>query len=519
MLAPTTGDEGRGGMDLKRCWTMSLMMTVIAAPGCAGQDPDPLVQDPELRERLAPLVERAVARELAPGLQVAVVMRDGRAWTGAFGVADLDTGRPVTDDTRFYIASTTKALTALAAARLAERGELDLDATLAEAFPAGTRFHADYDPSSVTVRDLLTHTHGIQQGPISYRVAFTGQHTNELLLNLLERHPPLPDREFQYSNFGYDLTGFLLAPETDRGWKDVVEREVLTPLGMTTTTAYRSRIADSLIASPHDIGPAGMARIRLAKGDQNLGPAGGHFSTATDLARLLLAELDGGRLAGRQVIPGSVVNETQRVQVPQEREFMHYRRHAWGLGWDIGTVEGDTVLHRPGSFSGYYANAAFLPEHGFGVVVLSNGGQAGAFLAEAVAAAIYGELRGRDGVIEQLDNALDGLAGMARGRAGQLAQRMASLDLLDAPPRPLEAYAGTYVDESWGTVEVAATDDGLELRSGMVAGPLTPLAGESDAFFAQLFDPDDQVTFEFVGGEAARSLAIRGTDVAYVRRE
>lgn len=512
-------------MRLQPSWKLSLIIPAFAASACGPGDPIPLAEDPELRARLQPLVERAVARDLVPGLQVAVVMRDGRSWTGSFGVTDLDTGRPVTDETRFYIASTTKALTALAAARLAERGQLDLDATLAEAFPAGTRFHETYDPTTATVRDLLTHTHGLQQGPISYRVAFTGQHTNELLLELLPHHPALPDRDFRYTNFGYDLVGLLLEPDIDRGWKDVVEREALEPLGMTHTTSYRSKIADSLIAFPHEIGPKGMERIRLAKGDANLGPAGGHFSTASDLARLLLAQLNGGRLADRQVIPAAVIAETGRAQVSQEREFLHYARHAWGLGWDIGTVDGDTVVHRPGSFAGYYSNAAYMPDHGFGVAVLSNGGLAGSRLAEIVASAIYRELRGRDDATERVDEGLDGLAGMVRERTGQVEQMIAALDLLDAPLRPLEAYVGTYEHELWGTVVIEAAAGGLAFRSGMVAGPLWPRRAdgddgdEGDVFFAQLFDPDDQVTFEFGQSAAATGLRIRGTDASFVRRD
>ena len=71
----------------------------------------------------------------------------------------------------------------------------------------------------------------------------------------------------------------------------------------------------------------------------------------------------------------------------------------WALGWDIGEYDGDTVYHRPGGFAGFYANAAFLPDHGFGVAVLVNGGQGSAMLAENVAAAFYDELRG----LEEMD--------------------------------------------------------------------------------------------------------------------
>lgn len=262
-----------------------------------------------------------------------------------------------------------------------------------------------------------------------------------------------------------------------------------------------------------------MQRIRLAKLDANLGPAGGHFSTATDLARLLLAELNAGRLGDRQVIPAAVIDETQRAQVPQERQYQHYRRHAWGLGWDIGTVEGDTVVHRPGGFNGYYANAAFMPHHGFGLAVLSNGGSAGARVAEAVAGAIYDELRGRDGALEQLDAKLDSLETAVEGRAGQLTRLMDSLDPPGTLPRAIEAYVGSYGDDLWGKIEIEADGNVLTLRSGTASGSLRPVTGSEGVFFVQLFDSDDQVTFDFGGSDVARSVSIRSTPATFVRRE
>lgn len=496
---------------------LAMAGAMLTMQACIGEG-QALKEDPSLRDRLQPLAERAMARGLVPGLQVAVVLQDGRTWTGSFGTADMNTGRPVTDETRFYIASTTKALTALTAARYAHQGKLDLDASLADAFPPGAHFHPDYDPTTATVRDLLTHTHGLQQGPISIRTAYTGQITNEEILGLLPSHPPRENRDFAYSNFGYDLIGFLLDPEHTRGWKEVEQHEVLDPLGMTHTTSYRSRLPDSLIAFPHEIGPEGMQRIRLAKGDANLGPAGGHFTTARDLARLLLVELNHGRLGGEQVIPAAVIDETQRPQVAQQRTFLHYDRHAWGLGWDIGTVDGDTVIHRPGGFNGYYANAAFLPHYGFGIAVLCNGGGSGARLAELVAGAIYDELRGRDDPAARLDRGLDELAGLLADRQAQAAERVAGYALLGAPRRPLDAYTGTYADDLIGTVEIVADGPNLRFEMGMVASDLQQKDVPGDVFFAQLLDNDDQVTFAFDDGSRATGLSIRGTGLTLTRR-
>ncbi|HEY7410382.1 MAG TPA: serine hydrolase domain-containing protein, partial [Vicinamibacteria bacterium] len=66
-----------------------------------------------------------VRRGLSPGLGVAVAVGDRVVFTGAYGVADADTGRPVSEDSRFYIGSTTKSFTGLAVALGVHRGELD----------------------------------------------------------------------------------------------------------------------------------------------------------------------------------------------------------------------------------------------------------------------------------------------------------------------------------------------------------------------------------------------------------
>ena len=153
-------------------------MSLTALAGAWAQRPDRAVN---LREQVEPLVRKAFESGASPGLAIAVVRGGEVAWVGSFGDADREAGRSVTPDTRFYIASTTKALTALAAARLAARGALDLDARLTRTLPHIV-LPAGIDPSTVLVRDLATHTHGIDsRGPVSIRVAYTGEYTNALL--------------------------------------------------------------------------------------------------------------------------------------------------------------------------------------------------------------------------------------------------------------------------------------------------------------------------------------------------
>ncbi|MDX1532316.1 MAG: serine hydrolase domain-containing protein, partial [Rhodothermales bacterium] len=127
--------------------------------------------------------ETLAAVGAVPGVAVAVVRGDETVYARGFGMADREAGLEATPHTPFYIASATKPFTALAAALLHHRGEIDLDAPLTQYTP-GIAFD-NVDAGAVTLRDLLTHTHGLENSAIGLRTAFTGEHTPEDLWALL----------------------------------------------------------------------------------------------------------------------------------------------------------------------------------------------------------------------------------------------------------------------------------------------------------------------------------------------
>src|SRR5688572_27531461 len=91
------------------------------------------------------------ALDLAPGMAVAVVRDTQVVYAKGFGWADVETRRPVTPETIFYIASTTKSFTGLAAAMLDEQGRLDLDVPLSRYLPTA-RLQAPLRADSITLR-------------------------------------------------------------------------------------------------------------------------------------------------------------------------------------------------------------------------------------------------------------------------------------------------------------------------------------------------------------------------------
>jgi CubicO group peptidase (beta-lactamase class C family) len=469
--------------------------------------------------QLEPLAQRTMATGLTPGLSVAVIRGDRVVWQSGFGMADREARRPVTPETRFYIGSTSKALTGLAAARLAARGVLDLDAPIDRVLPEA-RFAEGVAADSITLRRCLTHTHGLQaQGPVTVRMTFTGEYTNAELFKALAGHAPARGgRAYAYSNLSYEIVGLALAPDVTRGWKEVVDREVFAPLGMKATTAYASKVPASMRAEPYDTGAQGLERLPQGKVDANMGPAGGHFSTAPDLARLVIAEMNQGRIDGRQAIEPAVIRETQRSQVVNERSFPPFERHGWGLGWDLGTYRGDTLIHRFGGFDGYRCHVSFEPGPRLGVVVLVNGGQSANSLPHALAAAIYDRLNGRDSVEARLATRLDAaIAADARQResiAADLAKRAARPK---TPVRPLVAYTGTYDHPLYGTVVVDDRDGRLVARMGVAESALEVLDLEKEVFRGEFIGGGRPMGTRFAEG-GDRAAALQMIDVEFTRR-
>lgn len=420
-------------------------------------------------------ISQALMRvEAVPGLAVAVVDEEGAVLRRGFGIADIATGAPVTTDTGFYIASATKSVTALAIASLASRGELDLEAPVARWSPT-SGIPADL-AGTVTLTDLLSHRSGIENGPISIRAAYTGQWTPQVMWDLTRE---TRSREggtrgaFAYSNDGYNLATVLLEHERGQDWRGLVQDEVLGPLGMTRTTAFigAARARGETVAAGHlGLTPGQPERSPLQKTDATMQSAGGLISTANDMAVWLEAQINDGRVAGRQVLPMGLVASTHTSRVGQETTFGDYARTGYGLGWQVGRYRDDALVHHFGNFAGSRAHVSFMPERRLGVAVMINEDAVAGDLADLVANYAYDWFAGLPDVETVYQAKLDALVairdrrrtGLASARADR-ARRPRTLGLPDA------AYVGDYVSEAFGTLSVRAVDGRLVLLIGALS--------------------------------------------------
>src|SRR5688572_6670696 len=200
---------------------------------------------PVQRTAIDSTLDRLFGLGLAPGMGIAVVRDTQVIYLKGLGYADAEARRPFTPQTVFYVASTTKSFTGLAAAMLDLQGKFRLDAPLSRYLPQA-RLKPPRHADSITIRQLLSHSHGIAGGPVEMRLAYTGEYQgNEQLVSLLAEHNALPDQGYGYSTRGYKAAAIGLGPAPGEAGKEPRRGLTFRPLGMKGTARSSPRFQPS----------------------------------------------------------------------------------------------------------------------------------------------------------------------------------------------------------------------------------------------------------------------------------
>jgi serine beta-lactamase-like protein LACTB, mitochondrial len=188
------------------------------------------------KQRIASL--RAITAEMLtkdplPALSVAIMKGDELLWAEAFGKADLELDVTATTAHRFRLGSVSKIVTTTAAAQLAARGVLDLDAPISRYMPALPGQHGD-----TTLRQLFTHRGGVRHyADKDFAPPSIDQRTyrnNDEILALFIDDPLIakPGERVSYSTFGYTLASIVMENAAQNPFLDIIQREIAAPLGL-----------------------------------------------------------------------------------------------------------------------------------------------------------------------------------------------------------------------------------------------------------------------------------------------
>ncbi|MGD9487381.1 MAG: serine hydrolase domain-containing protein [Calditrichaceae bacterium] len=416
-------------------------------------------------------IDNAISRLSAQhGLAIGVVKDDRMIYEGYFGMADVENNIPVTSETDFYIASSTKSFTALAAQILADQNKIDLNRSLSAYFPE-IEFVSELKADSVTMYHLLTHTSGLKNNPLVYLTAYTGNYTSEKLDRVLAEFTQVNDKypfkQYAYTNFGYVVISMILEREMKKPWQDILAETIFRPLKMKQTSAYISDAQKRSwqLAKPYTQGnPENeLHSVPLQKRDNTMHAAGGMISTVRDLSRWLITRLNDGRIDGEQVFSSHLIRKAHGTLVTQDRTYFDLHRFAYGFGWNIATTPaGDTLFHHYGGFPGFHAQVSFMPQYDIGVTVLCNENNQGQDLAYLLASYAFDYLSGKPGIDSTYATRLDSVKAQndrwlkkINAHEAERTRRTWQLEL------PFSAYAGVYENDPMGRLIIRNPGDSL----------------------------------------------------------
>jgi len=327
----------------------------------APQAPTPTAEFAEL--------ETAAQAELkainAPGAAIAIVKGDRVVYQKGIGVANVETGQPVTPDMLFRVGSVTKMFTTAALVMLAEEGRLKL------ADPIGkVAGGLNGRIGRLTTHQLMSHTAGLRDEAPAF-----GAHDESMLATTVKSWGDdyvftEPGRIMSYSNPGLTLAGYVLEQVAKKPYADAIDERLFKPLGMTHTTFKPTAAMTWPLAQGHT-SAAGAAPTVVRPFADNAGywPAGFMFSSAVELARFTIAFMNDGIIDGHAVLKPSAIAtlSTGYADVPSNAE---HARYCYGL--TTAMHRGVRLVEHGGSIDGFGASVRMLPDRKAAVVILVN---------------------------------------------------------------------------------------------------------------------------------------------------
>jgi CubicO group peptidase (beta-lactamase class C family) len=385
-----------------------------------------------------------------PGVSVAVIHHGALEWARGYGITRLG-GPPVTPDTLFEAGSISKPVAAMAALRLAQHGQLPLDAdvnTLLKSWKLPEDASTRGKP--VTVRELLSHTGGIG---VHGFPGYAAWDRFPSLVQVLNGAPPantpairseaVPGRQWKYSGGGYTILQQILIDVGHQPFPKLAHDLVLGPIGMDHST-YQQPLPEDLkpsAATPYEGNGAPVL------GGAHVYPemaAAGLWTTPSDLARFAIE------------VQKSLEGKANHVLSAEMMEQMLTRGMGnWGLGVEIGGSAAKPYFAHGGVDAGFESWMVAYEQGGEGAVVMTNA-QGGNTLAEEVLRSIAAEYGWPD-------------------------YHPTVRTAVPVPPFVLATYTGTY--ELAPNLKMVITVKNGQLISQATKQPEVPLFGSTKTIF------------------------------------
>ena len=454
-----------------------------------------------------------------PGAAVAIVKNDRVVYVAAYGVKDLSTNEPVTVDTLFQIASTSKAFTSAALAMLVDEGKLSWDDPV--------RRHLEYfhlsdacADANVTVRDIVSHRTGLSRHDALWDN--TPLTREDVIRAAGKVNLTKPFRsQYQYQNIMFIAAGEVVARASGMSWDDFMKTRVFKPLNMTrtVTTDEEWNALDHATAYRYDWKKNSISPQRPID-TTTIGAGGGIKSSARDMANWLRFQLANGVFNGTQLVGAEALAETKTPHTPIRLENSTRDVHpesnvlSYAFGWNVQDYRGELLVAHAGALNGFRTNVNLLPRRDAGFVLMTNAGRGYALFAlrNSLADMLTGKpSRDWNAYYLMIDRKFDEKA--EKDKQERKAKRKTGTQ----PSRPLEAYAGTYQNGAYGTAKISNVNGGLVLQWQRLTVPLTHFHYDVFSAESEYDDLDEEIVFSMSADGEVDGMTFYGEKFSRLR--
>jgi len=340
-------------------------------PSNSSQITSPGSDDPlGLELYLDEFINRKMEEYHIPGL-VFVMVKDGEIFLSkGYGYADVEKKIPVdSGETVFRAGSVSKLFTATAVMQLYEQGKLNLNRDVndyLELFKLKEHY-----PEPVTAYNLLTHTAGFRGWAIGI---YTRNESERKPLGEFLAHnmPPCslpPGSVITYSNHGCYLAGHLVEVISGLFFDEYAAEHILRPLGMEKSSFVMLDRLEPDMAKGYFYSNGDYRVVTPEYMVPRSSPAGSLIATGEDMARFMIAHLQGGTYEDQRILNENTCREMHQQQFTNDPRLP-------GMGYGFYEYEGygQRALMHDGDVSGFSSRLFLFPEHDLGFFVCDNAG-------------------------------------------------------------------------------------------------------------------------------------------------
>nr|WP_257207136.1 beta-lactamase family protein [Bacillus thuringiensis] len=316
------------------------------------------------------VIPEKMKKENAAGVALVVVKDNQILFQKGFGFSDKEKNTPIDPKkTVFRLASISKVFTASAVMQLVEQGKIDLNKDIVN-YMGGLKYQNNMG-EPVTMEHLLTHTTGFDYvDPRPEDIHYQENDYTMLKDYVADNMPTVvrkPGDTYTYDNFASMLQGYIVQNLTNTPFYKYMAKNIFYPLEMHNSSFVMTNFIKEKLATGYDAKGNAIPFYQTRPTDM---PQGSMFSTGSDVANFMIAQLNDGKFKNNQILQKETVEDMQKTKFA-----LHPKYPNMTYGFEFFSPQshnGQYVFGKGGNIPGFSSLMWLIPEHKIGVFVVTN---------------------------------------------------------------------------------------------------------------------------------------------------